>query len=238
MSSIGAYSGIAALDLTLNTSERVHTLGDKFSLNDGRVAVFVKAGASNLVPGTLLQSPAEVTAHQNLTPTATAAGALTITTSSTVTVTANQYAGGKVLVTVTPGQGYVYKIKSHPAATAAAVTLTLEDPIQVALTTSSHIDLVSNEYNGVIINPTTPTGSVIGAAQYPITAGNYGFAICEGEVALLADSGGAITVGGAVVASNAVAGAVEALTGSQPLVGNARSGIAASEYGPIKLAIA
>jgi hypothetical protein len=46
-----------------------------------------------------------------------------------------------------------------------------------------------------------------------------------------------VTVGTDLVASNATAGAVEALTGVQAVIGNAMSGIATTEYGPVKLLI-
>lgn len=237
MSSIGAYAGIAASDLTLNTDQKVHNLGDRFVLNDGKVVAFAKAGAVTLVPGTLLQCPAEITNHQNLTPAAAAAGALSVTvTLGATAATANQYAGGYLYVTVTPGQGYRYLIKSHPAAAlSTTLVLTLAEPILVALTTSSRVDLVPNSLNGVIINPTTATGAPVGAAIYPITAGNYGFIQVGGEASLLAD--GAVAVGTSVVASNGTAGAVEAATGVQAPVGIAKTGIATTEYGPIILSI-
>lgn len=68
---------------------------------DGREFMYVLNGAVAQVPGKLYQSPAEVTADENLAVAAAAVGSTTITTTSTVTVTANQYAGGWVAVTVT-----------------------------------------------------------------------------------------------------------------------------------------
>jgi hypothetical protein len=194
-----------------------------------------KAGAVALVPGTLVQAPAEVTNHQNLTPAAAAIGATQVTvTLGATAATANQYAGGLLVVTVTPGQGYSYEIDSHPAASGSAtLVLTLKDPILVALTTSSRVDLVANEYNGVIINPTTASSNPVGVAVYPIAIGEYGYIQTGGHANVLAD--GAVVVGTAVVASNATAGAVEALTGVQAPIGIAQSGIATTEYGPIHL---
>lgn len=222
-------------DLTLNTSTPQVELGTKICTTDGREFRYVKAGAVALVPGTLLQAPAETTGCQDLAVTATAIGATTITTTTTVTVTANQFAGGWVVVTVTPGQGYQYKIKSHPAATGAAVVLTLEDPIQVALTTASRIDLVASPYSGVLINPASASSAPIGAAVYPVTALYYGWAQVHGPAALLAD--GSITVGTSLAASNGTAGAVEPLAGVQAPVGYAVTGIATTEYGTVFLTI-
>lgn len=208
-------------------------LGAKAYTGDGREFRFVLAGGTALVPGKLQQSQAETTGWENLTPTATAAGATSIVTSSTVTVAANALAGGFVFVTVTPGQGYQYKIKGNTAATAAAVTIYLEDPILVALTTSSRIDVVASPYSSVIVNPATATGSPVGVAVYPVTAAQYGWIQVSGAANVLAD--GAVTVGTNLVASNAVAGAVEPATGVQALVGIALTGISDTEYGSVML---
>lgn len=210
-----------------------HTLGEEISTNDGRRFRYAKAGGSALVVGTLLQAPAETTTAQNLAVSPAAVGDITVTTTTTLTATANQFAGGYVMVTVTPGVGYSYKIKSHPAVTSAALTLTLEDPILVALTTSSRIDLVSSRYNGVIINPATATSAPVGAAIYPVASGEYGWIQVEGICNLLAD--GAITVGTELAASNGVAGAVEPLAGVQAAVAIAITGIATTENGAVNL---
>lgn len=216
-----------------------HQLGEVMVTPDGRKFRYALAGSTALVAGQLLQSAAEDTGDQNITPTATSIGATSVTTSTTMTVTANQYAGGWMVVTVTPGVGISYRIKSHAAYTAAAATFTLEDPIQVALTTNSRVDFVANPYNGVIQNPTTATGTIVGVAVNNITASQYGWIQTGGVCALLAQ--GTITVGNLVVASNGVAGAVEnavnASTEAQAPVGVAVTGIADTEYGSVKLLI-
>lgn len=224
---------ITAPDLTYNSTVKALELGTRAVTSDGRSFRFVLAGASALVPGTLLQAPAEVTTHQNLACAAAAIGDTEVTTTTTLTCTANQYAGGFISVGVTPGQGYLYKIASHPAATGAVVTLTLEDPIRVALTTSSRIDLVLSQFSGVIINPTTATSNPIGSAVTAVTAAQYGWAQNGGTCCLLAD--GTVVVGTNLVASNATAGAVEAATGVQASIGLAITGIATTEYGAVKL---
>ncbi|MDE2101557.1 MAG: hypothetical protein KGL39_30205 [Patescibacteria group bacterium] len=211
-------------------------LGQKAYSGDGREFRFVLAGGTALVPGKLQQAQAETTGWENLGIAAAAVGANTITTTSTVTVTANAWAGGFVMVTITPGVGYMYRIKSNPAATSAVVTITLDDTIQVALTTSSKIDVIASPYNAVIVNPATATGTPVGVAIYPVTASQYGWIQVTGATNLLAD--GAITVGTSLVASNAVAGAVEPATGVQALVGTAITAISDTEYGSVMLKLA
>lgn len=212
-----------------------HQLGARAKMADGRVFRYCKAGGTALVPGKLQQAPAEITNHQNLTPAAAAIGATSVTvTLGATAATANQYAGGWLIVTTTPGQGYQYKIKSHPAADASAtLVLSLEDPILVALTTSSVVDLVLNPYSGVIVNPTTASSCPVGVAVYPITASYYGWIQTGGVATILSDGGS--TVGTNVSASNATAGSVEAAVTGQAAVGVAVTGVATTEYGAFRL---
>lgn len=220
------------------SSTQLHALGEVVQTNDGRTFRYALAGGTTLVPGKLQQAPAEVTADQNLTAVAAAVGDTTLVSTSTITVAANYYANGYALITVTPGQGYMYKIKGHAAFTAAAPTFILEDAIQTtALTTGSRIDLVSNPYSNVIVNPTTATSCPVGVAVYPITNAQYGWIQVAGVASVLAD--GTITVGTAVDASNGTAGAVEAHAeaGVQAQVGIAVTGGATTEYCAIRLDI-
>jgi hypothetical protein len=224
---------VAAQPLFSDSSVQLHNLGETISSNDGRRFRYAKAGASNLVAGKLQQSKVETTANENLAVAAAAIGDFAIVTTSTITATANQYAGGLAVITVTPGQGYAYQIKSNPAVTAAVITISLVDAIQVALTTSSKLDLVENPFSSVIINPATATAAPAGVAVYPITALYYGWLQTGGQCSVLAD--GAVTVGTTVVASNGVAGAIEPFAGVQAVVGIAMTGIADTEYGTVKL---
>lgn len=220
-------------DLTQNTANPAVQLGAVAFDQAGNRYRYAKAGGTTLVPGKLQQAAAEATGDQDLAVAAAAIGATSVTTTSTVTVTANQYAGGWLLVTVTPGQGYKYLISSHPAASGAAVTLTLSDPLVVALTTSSRVDLVANPYSGIVVNPTTATSAPVGVAVAAITNAQYGW-IQDGGVASILNDGGS-TVGTNVSASNGTAGAVEAAVTAQAAVGVALTGIATTEYGAIKL---
>jgi len=239
------YTGIsgvfAGLPPVVDEATPSHELGEKMYTADGRAFRYAKAGAVALVSGSLLQGPAEATGNQSRIVAAAAVGATSVTTTDTVTVTANQYAGGFVVVTgeAGTGTGWQYRIKSHPAATAAVCTFTLEDPIQVALTAATQVDLVANLYNGVIINPTTASGAVVGVAINEVTAGQYGWIQVEGLCTVYQE--GTTTVGGLVVASNGSAGAVEkAANGSTELqapVGYAATGCATAEYGAVKLFI-
>lgn len=224
---------VAGQSLYSSSADQLHNLGELVFSNDGRAFRYARAGGTALVVGRLQQSKIEVTGNQNLTAVAAAIGDLTLVSTSTVTVTANQYTGGWALITVTPGEGYQYAIKSHIAYTAAAPTFTLEDPIQIALTTGSRIDLVENPYSAIVVNPATATSGPNGVAIFPVVAAQFGWLQVGGVANILAD--GIVTVGTNVSASNATAGAVEAAVTTQAFIGVACSGIATTEHGAIKL---
>ena len=234
----GPASAFSGMPHIIDESAPTHDLGTKVYTSDGRGYRYIKAGDTALVVGNVVQGPAEVTANLQLSIAAVAVGAKTITTTSTPTLTKNQYAGGYVVIAITPGLGNIYKIKSHPAVTAAVVTITLEDPVQVALTTDSKIDLANDPYNGVIQNPSSATGAVVGVAVKAITAAQYGWVQVEGPCPVLAQ--GALAIGGTAVASNGTAGAAEAgadATDGQAHVGVAITNVDSGEVGLIKLQI-
>ena len=210
-----------------------HNLGDTVFTNDGRAFRYCQAGATALISGNLQQAKVENTADQNLAVAAASVGATQIVTTSTVTVDANEYTNGFVVVSVTPSIGKVFSIKAHAAASAAALTINLYDPLEIALTTDTRIDLVANLYSKVLINPPTATGVPVGVAVGSLRASYYGWLGVAGLQPVLAD--GAITPGSQLCASNGTAGAVETATGTQAVVGISYGGIATTETGLVKL---
>lgn len=217
-----------------------HPLGSLGIASDGRKFRYALAGVSALVAGELQQGRVEDQGDQSLLVAAAAIGATSVTTVGTVTVTANQYANGYLVVTGEggTGNGLYYRIKSHPAATSAVVTLQLYDPIEVALNTSTQIDLVPNLYDGVVQYLASPTSAPAGIAHIALPASSYGWLQTGGTGLVLADASGAIAVGQQVVASNQTAGAVEDVASTtQPIIGVAITGIAANEYGLANLCL-
>jgi hypothetical protein len=176
----------------------------------------VKAGAVALVPGNVLQGPAVVANHVNLTPTAVSAvgdTSVTVTLGATA-ATANQYAGGYLVTEIgTTGAGQTLKIKSHPAANSSATLLvTLEDPFYVATSGTITMDLISNQYNGVIVTPATATANIVGVAVTPTASGSFGWICTRGLTAVLngagtpaatTNVGAGTTSGGATIADSA-----------------------------------
>lgn len=221
ISLFGVNGGNTTTDSSLNS-----LLGASFSSADGRKFTLVQNGASALVSGVLVQSPASIGAnHTGLTCATAAIGATQITvTLGGTAVTANQYAGGYAVVSAGTGIGQTLRIQSHPAqaTTNGTVVLTLEDPLSVATAVAdSKVSLTLPQYggpngtnvatHGVVVNPTTATGRVIGATIYPIAASSatvptYGFIQTAGAVGVLNQGGTAIGLD--LMPSASVAGAV------------------------------
>ena len=225
---------VVGQNLHSSSATRAHNLGETVFSSDGRAYRYCLAGGADLVAGNLQQTEIEVTGDQNLTAVAASVGDFSIVSTSSVTVDANEYAEGFAMITVTPGLGLQYKISSHIAYSAAAPTFTIEDSIQVALTTTSRFDLCHSLYSDVIQNPSSATSSPIGVAVFAITTLEYGWIQVSGIATVLSD--GATAVGNFVSASGGTNGAViDATHATEPIVGNAHMGIASGEHGAIKL---
>ena len=132
-------------DIFAESSTQGLPLGSRGETKDGRQFRYALVGGTALVAGNLLQSPAQVANHLSLAVASAAAiGAAEVTvTLGGTAATANQYREGYLVTSSTPGHGYSYKIKSHPAqsTTTGNVTLTLEDPLLVALTTKRFVTI-------------------------------------------------------------------------------------------------
>lgn len=232
--------GVNIIGQELLTSKAVaqHVIGELAHTADGRMFRYCKAGEL-LVTGKVYQASAEDTTNlQNLIVATSAVGATTITTTSTVTLTANQVAGGILIIeSATLGAGQSFRIKSHPAATAAVVTFTLEDPVVTATTGTVNIDIVPNPYANVVVSPiTAKTSSDVGVAIYPIASGEYGWLCTHGPCGVLAQ--GTVVVGTQLVSTLVTTtGTVVALTGVQMWLGYAITGIASTDFGMVYLMI-
>jgi hypothetical protein len=200
--------GPGAFTSKSTASVKLGTVGyDRF----GNKYRYVKAGASALVVGNVLQSSAQNTAHQNLTPTATSVGATSFVAAlGASAATADLYKDGYAYITTTPGLGLRYVIKQHDAIASSGsgpFNLAEDTPIQVALTTTSRVSLTRNPCSGVIQMPaTTLTGAFVGVAVYAIAANEYGWVGVNGEFPVLIS--GTPAVGAAVGFPSGVAGSV------------------------------
>ena len=216
-----------------------HLVGTIGYTPDGRKFKYAKFGAA-LTAGELLQSAVEDTGEESILMAAASIGAKEVTTADSITVTANQYANGYMVATAEggTGNGYLYRIKSHPAATAAVCTFALYEPIKIALSAATQCDFVKHPLDSVIQNPISATGAPVGVAVIATTSGYYGWIQVAGPGLVKSDASGAVTVGAIVTASNQTAGCVEdGDTDTQAIVGVAITGIAQAEFGLADLKI-
>lgn len=228
---------VSSGDVFTDESVQQHPLGAMGISDDGRVFRYVKAGATALVPGKLQQGVGVVANHQNVAVQAAAAigaTAVTVTLGATA-ATLNQYAGGLLVVNDVTGEGYTYRIKSNPAADASAtLTLTLDDPILIALTTSSEACLIPNIYNGVVVHDSPPTMMPVGVPLKAITASQFGWLQTRGPVSCL-NGDADITVNAMLSPSGATDGAVKIGVLADGFVGYALQAGVNTEYRTIFL---
>lgn len=194
---------MAAQALLVESSTIQQTLGTYMETADGRGFRYAKVGAVATVAGKVYQGPAlDATNMQpsgGLTPAAAAIGDTSVTISTSTTLAVNLLAGGYMSVVVTPGQGYTYRIKGNTAtAGAAGLVVTLEDPLQVALTTSSRVIFTRHPYDGVVIEPGTPTARIAGVPNAIFSAASFAWVQTKGTCAVLFTGTG---VAGKVVGS-------------------------------------
>ena len=191
------FPQVAAQGIWDESSTAWHDLGAYIETADGRGFRYAKCGGTATVAGKVYQSSAlDATNLQpsgGLTPSANVAiGGTEITVSDTITLTANQLAGGYMSIVVTPGQGYLYKIKGNTAVTAAAgAVITLDDPLKVAITTASNFIVTPHPYSGIVVEPGTPTGVIVGVAHRVLTAAYYGWIQTKGVASVLFTGSGA-----------------------------------------------
>lgn len=198
------------------------TLGAEITADDGAVFRYAKVGGSDIAAGVVVQSPALVADHLTRTlATSFASGSYTVSVPLGATAaTLGQYVGGKMVVVDGTGAGSQYGIVNSPATLASGtMQITLEQPLTAALDNTSVVSLIPNLYNGVIINPTSPTGTAVGVTVGDATADSYVFIQVAGPCPVLAD--GSISAGAAISPSNATAGAVEAGVLAQGIIGRA-----------------
>lgn len=240
------YAQIANTSTTAPYSQFALPLGAIAVTGDGREFRCVQAGATALVIGTLQATAAPSSNLLGVTAVAAAVGATTttLTISTGTAITAGQFTGGYFQVISTAGAnggGQSLKIASNTAVTSGgtSITFTLEDAVQIAITTSATVDIVPPQYTGLVQNPSSQVANVVGLAVNNLAANYYGWVQVKGVANALIYSTPAINV--ALAPSNNLAGAMDVVTGTTSAANfqvavNLKTGISAS-YGPVSLLI-
>lgn len=193
-SSLSGPAMIFGADIISDSATQLMPIGAYGETPDGRGYRYAKVGTTATVVGKVYQGPAadatNYTPSGGLAVSATnAIGATSITTSTSTTWTANALAGGYLSFDAgTPAGtlGMLLRIKGNTATSGAANgVIYLEDPLVVATTSSSKVIVTPHPYNGIVIEPGTPTSVIAGVANSIITASQYGWIQTYGTASVL-----------------------------------------------------
>lgn len=242
MSTIKADILVSPQDLYTSASTQATDLGARVTTGDSRYFRYFLNGAVTAVPGKVYQGPAQDATNQSpaggLAVAASAIGSTTVTLTGSLTLAANLLAGGWMSVVITPGQGYLYKVKGNTAVAAAAnCVVTLEDPLIVALTTSSKVTFAANPYNGCVVAPATLTAAPVGVPVYGVTNAQYGWMQTHGPASCLV-TGTLASAGLAVgVLVGGTIGSLAPCIAGTPVLGYTMNICATTEYDTVFLQI-
>lgn len=153
-------------EISATAMETVGTLRiDKF----GNKYRYAKAGATALAPGKNTTAPATNADWENIAvAVAVAIGGKTVKATNVAVgadaLAEDYFKGGQLQVNDAAGEGHWYRIAGSSAmtATSTTVTVTLEEGVKVALTTSSEVTLLPSPYMATVISATAtlpPTGT-------------------------------------------------------------------------------
>ena len=194
-STLSGFALTSAQSILANTTLQGHVLGTYMETADGRGYRYAKVGAVATVAGKVYQGPALDATNQTpsggIAVAAAAIGATEIVTTTTLTLAANILSGGYLGVAITPGAGNIYLVKSNTAASAAVTTITLEDPLVIALTTTSRVILIRHPLDGIIIEPGTPTAKIAGVPNAIFSVGAFAWIQTRGACSVLFTGTGA-----------------------------------------------
>jgi len=220
---LGTQSVVLGQDFRDISADQMMTLGQIAQTSDGREFRYGKAGVSALAPGLMNVGPPVVPDHVNLVTAAAAVGATSVTvTLANTAATANQYAGGVLYGNVTStGLGIGYRIKGNPAAAAlATLVVQLDEPIKVAFTATTTINLFKSQYDATIVAPASASGAVpVGVfTGASLTAAYFGWLQVRGPAPLQC-AATVYTLGEMVTQSTQTAGNGTLWTTTQPVYG-------------------
>lgn len=190
-------------------------LGTLRVTQDGRKFRYARAGAGALAAGKLAVRTT-VNAHvinqaMPATPAAVPIGTriIALTAGGAVTYAENYFAGGYFQINDATGEGHQYLIESSTAVSAGtAITITLAEPIRVALVGStSEWSLIASPWM-YAIQATTAAAVPIGVTPIVVTALYYYWAQTGGVANVFTD--GTPAIGAKVTNGTLVAGSVKA----------------------------
>jgi len=220
------------------SSTAKENVGTRRTLADGRVFYYAKAGASALSAGKMSQAAAVAAAVTNKTATAASIGDTMLTlTITSATYAEDYFKGGFLHINDATGEGYQYPIIASTAVAAStSITLTLGEPIQVALTASSEFTLVHSPFMATV-ETTTVESVYVGIPPVAVAANYYYWSQVKGPAICWETGTPAV---GTMLTGSTSAGAVAAINSTldidQPIIGVQLGTVGvATEYKPVLL---
>lgn len=171
-----------------------------------------------------------------LTANALAAAAIGATelTLTIAAVTADQFAGGQIHITDDTGAGYSYLIKTNTATASGTITITLVNPLIVAVDTTSDVILTTAPYSNVIVG--IAASNPLGVALVATTAGTdsttqYFWAQTSGDGVVAVTTATSISVGKRLMGG--ASGGVVISDGTQRDIGTALAAV--DDFVPVRI---
>lgn len=206
-----------------STTKIGNPLGSAMQFADGRRYRMARAAGTAIGTGLLCaQTLNDATWDELVIPTARAIGdtTVTVTNEGTTAITVDLFADGYLNVEDDAGEGYLYTIKSNSAAaTSGTCTVVLYEPLQVAWTTSTTVNLSASPYGRTIVHPSPSVTFLTGTTPRAIAASAYHWTQTWGPASVL---GGTATTA-LVINENAV---------DHPTVDGAITGVLLTEGTP------
>ena len=211
-------------------------VGTRIEVGD-RVFRYAYAGGTALIAGTLVKA-VEVPSQVNIAVgTAAAVGTYSIPNITTAAHAETALAGGYMVVNDVNGEGHCYRIKSSAANadTSTSTDLVLYDPLAVALTTSSQVELYGSIYYD-LDKSATVTDHIAGIPPIAVTANYYFWLQTWGPCAALV---GATSAAGDMLTPHTTDGSVcPGSVFTSNIIGFALTPGTATEYNGIYLRVA
>lgn len=182
-----------------------YALGAVLDLPDGRRFRYALNGGVILYKALMAQSAAVESKWVTITQTAKAAAVGDQDIPVLITTGSNLAAGwwdeGWYIVetTLAAGIGDMYKIASHTLhATTPTITIADVGGVRTALDGSQVSTIRRNNFNSVIVAPTTLTGTCVGVPLVDIPIGYYGWLQTRGPTPIIVDTGETVVIGEAI----------------------------------------
>lgn len=243
--------GLTSNDLRNTSTDKQQILGTVGQTVDNRQFRYAQIGASNVTQGTLLSTPATGANFLGLSVKASAAvGATQIqVTLNGTAATFDQLLDGSFDVISGTGAGTSYRIKGNTAqtVTTGVVIVTLIEPLQQAIDTTSKVNLSPNQWlnltSQIALGSSADNPRIAGVVTTAVTASNYCWIQVEGRTMCINDGAGQLYRGLTCVMSTTTAGRVVLTNASsdadKQIVGNImeHSAATAGLFVPVYLTI-